>query len=266
VGVEPPAPELSVPELSVVVLCYGAEEDTPAVVEPLRELLEQAAVDYELVLVANAWPGRGDRTPAVAAALAHDREQLRVVAREKLGGMGWDMRSGLEAARGEFLVVIDGDGQVPVQYALDVYRTLTDTGADIVKGRRYERGDGGLRRLNSFCFNLLFRAVFGTRGLWDVNGRPKGFTRDAWEQLDLRTDDWFTDAEITLKAHRLGLSIVELPVVFLSLETRPSFVGLGTAREFLANMVRWRTGRHPALTARPLPRAAVKPRAGAGRP
>jgi glycosyltransferase involved in cell wall biosynthesis len=238
------------PELSVVVLCYRAEEHTAAVVEPLHRLLEESGVAFALVLVANAWPGRADTTPEHARALAGRLPRTLVVAREKAGDMGWDMRSGLEAASGDQLVVIDGDGQVPVEYALEVHRELVRTGADVVKGRRYLREDGTIRTLNSLVFNVLFVLLFGTFRLWDVNGRPKGFTRAAWERLDLRTDDWFTDSEILLEARRHGLRVHELHVHFLENPARGSFVHVGTVFEFLRNMLLWRLGAHPAQRAK----------------
>ncbi|MFN2470698.1 MAG: glycosyltransferase family 2 protein [Gaiellaceae bacterium] len=244
------------PELSVVVLAYRSQEHAPAVVVPLYELLEAASVAYELILVANFWSPE-DRTPAVVAELARGRDTIRTIAEPKQGDMGWDMRSGLRAARGCYLVVIDGDGQVPVEYALEAYRQLAETGAPIVKGRRFLREDGSIRTVASLGFNLLFRLLFRTRGLWDVNGRPKGMTREAYQRLDLRTGDWFTDAEILLKARRLGLVVREFPVRFLENPARGSFVGPGTVWEFLRNMAQARLGLHPALRERPPGRSAA---------
>jgi hypothetical protein len=229
----------------VIVLCYQAGEQARNVVVPLYEELERQTAPYELILVANHWDGF-DSTPAVASDLARSRETIRVVAARKQGAMGWDMRSGLRAARGSYLVVIDGDGQVPVRYALDVYKALKKSGAAIVKGRRFVREDGSVRSITSLGYNLLFRLVFGTRGLWDINGRPKGLTRAAYERLGLSTDDWFTDAEMLLKARQQGMRIVEVPVRFLRNEVRGSFVGADTVWEFLRNMALWRLGRHPA--------------------
>jgi glycosyltransferase involved in cell wall biosynthesis len=164
--------------------------------------------------------------------------------------MGWDLRAGLERARGDYLVYLDGDGQVPPDGALKVFRRLRETGADVVKGRRGVREDGSVRTLTSLGFNALFRLLFRTRPLWDVNGQPKGMRRAAYERLDLRTDDWFTDAEIILKARAAGFEIVEVPVRFLPRKRSSSLVGFGTVWEFVVNMLRWRLGRHPALTAR----------------
>jgi cellulose synthase/poly-beta-1,6-N-acetylglucosamine synthase-like glycosyltransferase len=236
------------PELSVIVLCYRAEEQARNVVLPLYEQLEQQPVPYELILVANYWDA-SDSTPEVAADLARSRETVRVVSMRKAGAMGWDMRSGLHEARGSYLVVIDGDGQVPVQYALEAYRVLKESGAAIVKGRRFLREDGTVRSLTSLGYNLSFRLLFRTQGLWDINGRPKGLTRTAYERLALTTDDWFTDAEMLLKARRQGVRVVEFPVRFLRNEVRGSFVGLDTVWEFVRNMILWRAGRHPAQRA-----------------
>ena len=234
------------PDLSVVLLCYGAGERLTDVAEPLWEQLEASEVPYELVLVANYWPGEDDVTPDEAWLFATVHDNVEAVAEPKRGDMGWDFRTGLEVARGDYLVVIDGDGQVPVRYALEIYRRLLETGADVAKGRRFIREDGSIRSLTSIGFNVLFRLLFRTRKIWDVNGRPKGFTRAAYERLDLRTDDWFTDAEILLKAQALGLEVVELPVRFLQHPAQASTVGPGTVWEFLVNMARWRLRRHPA--------------------
>lgn len=222
------------------MLCYRAGESIGRVIEPLHELLEDSGIAYELVLVANFWPDEDDSTPAIVERFSRERRNARVVAQPKGGGMGWDMRSGLDAARGAYLVVMDGDAQNPVEDALRLYRTMLETGADVTKGRRVSRGDGLYRRVVSFVFNVLFRALFETRGLWDVNGKPKGLTRAAYTGMQLRSDDWFIDAEIVLAARRLGLRVVEVPVVFRRNDERASFVRVSAIGEFAVNMARQR--------------------------
>ena len=228
------------PQLSAVVLGYRSGAALNTVAEPLLALLDGSDLDYELVLVANYWPGSRDETPEVAQGLAEGRPRVRVVAEPKRGGMGWDMRSGLEATRGDVLIVLDGDAQNPIQDVLRMYHALLDSGADVVKGRRTLRLDGVYRRVISIVYNVAFRLTFGTRGLWDINGKPKAMTRRAYEVLDLRSDDWFVDAEIVLNARERGLRIVELPVTFRRNEQRESFVRFGAIFEFAANMLRRR--------------------------
>jgi glycosyltransferase involved in cell wall biosynthesis len=231
------------PSLTAIVLCYRAEESIRHVIDPLYKHLQESGVPFELVLVSNYERDREDRTPAIVRDFAAEHENVRTVIEPKAGAMGWDMRSGLDAATGDCLVVIDGDSQNPVEDVLRMYQEMLRTGADVMKGRRIARFDGPYRRVVSGGYNALFVALFRTRGLWDINGKPKGMTRAAYEQLNLSSDDWFIDAEIILAARRAGLRIVEMPVIFNRNEERASFVKPGAILEFLRNMVRTRAGR-----------------------
>jgi glycosyltransferase involved in cell wall biosynthesis len=228
------------PTLSAIVLCYRAGATIVRVLEPLYDLLEREGIDFELVCVANYWPQIPDDTPALVQQFGQARQLVTVVADEKHGAMGWDMRAGLSAARGEHLVVIDGDAQNPVEDVLRMYRRLIESGADVGKGRRTNRADGLYRRVISWGFNLSFRVLFGTAELRDINGKPKGLTRSAYEQMHLRSDDWFIDAEIVLEARRHGMRMVEIPVVFLENPERSSFVRFRSVWEFARHMVRYR--------------------------
>jgi glycosyltransferase involved in cell wall biosynthesis len=228
------------PVLSAIVLCYRAGESIRLVIDPLYEQLEDAGAPCELVLVANYNAGQDDPTPDIVRRWASEREHVTVVAEVKQGAMGWDMRSGFAAARGNYLLVIDGDAQNPPEDLFEMYRRMKANRADVMKGRRIARFDGPYRRIVSSCYNLLFMLLFRTRGLWDINGKPKGLTRAAYEQLDLKSDDWFIDAEIVLEAQRQGLRIIEMPVIFRRNDERASFVRLSAIWEFIENMARTR--------------------------
>jgi glycosyltransferase involved in cell wall biosynthesis len=229
--------------LSAIVLCYEAREAIHRVIDPLYEQLEAAGIPYELVLVANQWPGKPDPTGRIVEEWASVRDTVVCVIEEKQGAMGWDMRSGFAAARGDYLIVIDGDAQNPVDDLLKMYRRMTATGVDVMKGRRIARFDGPVRRAVSGVYNLAFAVLFRTRGIWDINGKPKGLTRAAYRALNLQSDDWFIDAEIVLSARRRGLTVAEMPVVFHRNEERASFVGWSAIVEFIRNMARQRSRR-----------------------
>jgi glycosyltransferase involved in cell wall biosynthesis len=231
------------PDLSAIVLCYRAGDDLRHVIEPLYGDLEALGVPFEMVLVANYWAQDDDPTPGIVEEFARDHEAARPIIGPKGGGMGWDMRSGLDAARGEYMIVIDGDEQNPVEDVLAMYRQMKRRELDVMKGRRIARFDGYYRQFVSFAYNLIFLAMFGTRGLWDINGKPKGLTRSSYERMDLTSDGWFIDAEMVLEALRLGLRLDELPVVFRHNIDRSSMVGAHAVGEFARNMVKYRLGR-----------------------
>jgi glycosyltransferase involved in cell wall biosynthesis len=230
------------PVLSAIVLCYRAGDSIGLVIDPLYEQLQDDGVPFELVLVANYHEDQDDPTPEIVKRWAAEREHVTVVAEPKQGAMGWDMRSGFAAARGDYLLVIDGDAQNPPEDLAEMYRRMKANRADVMKGRRIARFDGPYRRVVSGGFNLLFLLLFRTRGLWDINGKPKGLTRAAYEQLELKADDWFIDAEIVLEARRKGLRVIEMPVIFRRNDERASFVRVSAIWEFLKNMARSRFG------------------------
>jgi glycosyltransferase involved in cell wall biosynthesis len=236
----PPA-EASPPDLSVVILCYRAEERVRPFVEQTRAVLRDAGIEeYELILVGNYIEGSPDRTPRIVADLAAADPRVRHVARPKAGMMGWDMRCGLEMARGRHVAVIDGDGQMPVEDLVRVYRVIRVDDLDLVKTYRLRRGDGRRRRALSFFYNLLFAVLFPGTFSRDVNSKPKILTREAYESLALESDDWFIDAEIIIQARDRGLRIGEIPTSFHGLGGRRSFVRPAAVLEFVKNLALYR--------------------------
>jgi len=233
------------PRLSAIVLGYRAEAALAPVVAALTRELEEVGEPFEIVLVVNYDADSLDRTPEIGERLSHADARVRLVARRKEGGMGWDVRSGLAAATGRFLVIIDGDGQNSPRDVVRAYRLLAEGRCDVVKGRRVQRHDGLYRLVLSAAYNLGFAVIFGTRGLWDINGKPKGMTRAACERLNLRSDDWFLDAELVLAARREQLRVGEIPVEFGPSTARPSFVRAGAILEFVRHMFNYRLRGRP---------------------
>ncbi len=226
-------------ELSVVILGYREEDRLSAFVAALESQVVTLSVSYELVLVANYWPGTGDRTPQVAAQMAQHNARLKVIAKPKAGAMGWDMRCGLDAARGKVLAVIDGDGQFHANDIVKLYRELRRDHLDLCQTYRTERRDRWERKIVSKLYNGLFRIIFPGVDLSDINSKPKMMTRELYDSLHLTSSDWFIDAEIIISARRLGCRIGQIPSIFEKKEGR-SYVGFSTLIEFIKNLVIFR--------------------------
>ena len=234
--------EMNVPELSVVVLCYHSADVVRHLISQVEGELDAAQIDYELVLVGNYLPGdTKDQTPTVLKAMASDKPRFVVVAKEKQGMMGWDMRSGLEAATGRHIAVIDGDGQMPMSDVIKVYRVLQVGKYDLVKTFRAQRQDGWYRRTISGIYNFLFRLMYPAAHVFrDINSKPKVMTRAAFQRMHLVSNDWFTDAEIMIEALRHDLAVGEVSTVFYKNERRGTFVPVSAIFEFLGNLIYYR--------------------------
>jgi len=231
---------IKISDISIVILCYRTEDFAYKFTEEIVYLLEKENVDYELVLVGNYMPGSGDRTPDIVKELAAKYPRVIAVVKPKEGMMGWDMRQGLEAANGRYIAIIDGDGQMPCEDLLKIYKMIKAEGFDLCKTYRIRREDGIYRRLLSDIYNLIFSVIFYPNPGRDVNSKPKIITRAVYDKLELTSDDWFIDAEIMIQAKRLGLKIGEIPTVFEKNIRRNSFVKIPTILEFIKNIIIYR--------------------------
>ena len=227
-------------ELSVVVLGYRAGEVLKIFVAQVIESLIRNNISYQLVLVGNYWPNTDDKTLEIIRELARVNKNIKPVIKEKEGGMGWDLRSGLEAADGKYIAFIDGDGQMPAEDVVKVYQKIKNSDLDLVKTCRYIRYDEKWRKAISFFYNLLFKVLFPGLNAKDINSKPKIFTKKFYDKMELKSDDWFADAEIMIEARRLKAKIGEVPTIFKKNEHRPSFVKFSAIFEFIKNFIIYR--------------------------
>ncbi|MBL7892793.1 MAG: glycosyltransferase family 2 protein [Bacteroidia bacterium] len=226
-------------ELSVVVLCYRAEEEIIPFVEKLKLLLEKLTDNFEIVLVGNYFPGTTDRTKEIVEELAKHDSRLKAITKPKKGMMGWDMLEGLKAAVGEYICVIDGDGQFPIESVEKCFITIKSQNLDLVKTYRKKRFDGPYRVLISKTYNFLFQLLFPSLASKDINSKPKIIRRVALNKMQLYSTDWFIDAEIMINVRRYKMKIAEFPIQFYDIK-RSSFVKIGAVFEFTKNLIVFR--------------------------
>ena len=228
------------PELSIVILCYRSEETIIGFSKEIKALATRLTNNYEIVLVGNYIEGSPDRTKEIVERIAGEDNVFRSLTKPKRGMMGWDMKEGLSHARGEFICVIDGDGQYPIESIAHCYSKIITGEFGLVKTYRQRRNDGGYRRLVSGIYNLVFSLLFPKVRSRDVNSKPKMFTRRLLDKLVLTSDDWFIDAEIMINTSRLGIEFYEFPIEFYKLDGRASFVKFSAIFEFLRNLLIYR--------------------------
>ncbi|GFP25038.1 hypothetical protein HKBW3S25_00488 [Candidatus Hakubella thermalkaliphila] len=222
--------------VSLVLPFYNEEASVAKVISDVHAALGKAGVSFEIIAVEN---GSRDATGEILAELEKQYKELRIVHVRVNQGFGYGIMQGLSVCAGDIVGFMPGDGQVDPSVVLEILQRMEDTGAEVGKARRVVHHDGWQRRFISRSYNLLMRFLFGLP-TDDTNGHPKLLTRRAYSAMHLRSHDSFLDAEILLKAQRLGVRVCEVNTKFHKRETGRSTVRLTTCVEFLCNLMQAR--------------------------
>jgi glycosyltransferase involved in cell wall biosynthesis len=192
-------------QLSVVIPVYNEEENVEPLIQEINAALEPLGKQYEVVVVDD---GSQDNTFPLLAQLHQNELHLRVVRLKRNFGQTAAMAAGLAHARGEVVVMMDGDGQndpgdIPALLA------ELDRGADLVSGWRYTRSDPWLsRRLPSMIANRLISWITRVK-LHDYGCTLKAMRKEVAKNLKLYGE---MHRFIPAIAYERGARVTELKV------------------------------------------------------
>ena len=146
------------PRLSVIVPFFNEEESIEPMYRSIVDALNPLDIFFEMVFVDD---GSRDKTLTHAVELARQDSRVRVVKFRRNYGQTPAMAAGIEHARGEILVTMDGDLQ---NDPADIENFLhkIEEGFDIVVGWRFNRQDKLIsRKIPSRIANWLIGKVTG---------------------------------------------------------------------------------------------------------
>jgi dolichol-phosphate mannosyltransferase len=143
--------ELSV---SIVVPCYNEQENIKALHERIADVMAQVTDDWELVFVDN---GSRDDSARTFSEVAAQDPHVTVLSLSRNFGSQAAYSSGIEYARGDAVICMDGDLQDPPEIIPELVSRWLE-GYEVVYGDRVRREAGlALRIANKIFYRLLRR-------------------------------------------------------------------------------------------------------------
>ena len=144
------------PRYSLIVPFYNEAGNVLPLLTSAIEILAPLNGGTEIILVND---GSSDRTADEIALVAARQPQCRVLTHAHNLGQDVALLAGLQTARGEFLLTMDGDGQNdPRDFPILLAPVETGT-LDVACGWRVNRHDSSLRRTMSLLGNAVRRRV-----------------------------------------------------------------------------------------------------------
>lgn len=201
------------PLLSLIIPAYNEGQRLPQTLPQVIDFIVAQSYPAEVLVVNN---NSQDNTRAIAQEFA-DELPFVFVLDEPTQGKGAAVRTGMIAAKGEYLFMADADLSMPIEEVSKFMPPKLD-GYDVAIASREIKGavrynEPVYRHLMGRIFNFIVK-VLAVPGYQDTQCGFKCFRRQvALDILDNQTiDGWAFDVELLYIAQQRGYRIVEVPV------------------------------------------------------
>jgi hypothetical protein len=194
------------PLVSVVIPCLNEAENIEFCVARALEVLAENAISGEVIVCDN---GSEDGSAELAEAAG------AVVVREPRRGYGRAYLSGFEAARGDYIVMVDAD--LTYDFA-EIPRFVgeLDRGAELVMGNRMENIEpGAMPWMNRYIGNPVlsgFLKLLYRTPVQDAHCGMRAVRRDVLPRLDLHSEGMEFASEMVIRASKAQIRVAEFPI------------------------------------------------------
>ena len=199
------------PGVTIVVPCFNEEESVAATVEQVSRALDAIELAGEMIFVND---GSHDATLSILEGEQVKNERLRVFSHGLNRGYGAALKTGIEDARYDRIVITDADGTYPSDRIPELVQLLEE--GDMAVGARIGQtgSDSWIRTLMKRLLLQFGRALSGA-DILDINSGLRAmrvrWVRQFWFMLP---DGFSFTTTITLAMHMSSLRVLYMPIQY----------------------------------------------------
>jgi glycosyltransferase involved in cell wall biosynthesis len=186
----------------------------------LKQIVEQVlttGIVQELVIVDD---GSTDGSRDIIAQWK-SHKVIRVILHEKNMGKGSAVRTGIEAATGDVLVIQDADLEYDPRDYPKLLQPIEEDRADVVYGSRFLGGPARKvyfwHRVGNMMLTLITNVLYNV-DLTDMETCYKCFRKEVVTGMKLRSRRFEFEPEITAKIAKRGWRVYEVPIAYYGRE------------------------------------------------
>ncbi len=202
--------------MSIVIPIYNEAATIGQVIAAV--LASDISLEKELVIVDDcSTDGTRDVLQEIERELKDAGVAVKLLFHDQNQGKGAALRTGLSQAGGDVVIVQDADLEYDPQDYPRLLQPILDGHADVVFGNRFH---GGPHRVLYFWhyqanrFLTFFCNLLTNLNLSDMEVGYKLFRRDVISRINLRSNRFGFEPEVTIKTARLGARIYEVPIAY----------------------------------------------------
>ena len=192
--------------LSIVLPCLNEAANVADAIRNAASAAAMGSAAYEIIVVDD---GSTDETAVIAAGFVEADARVRLVVHTRNRGYGDALRSGIHAAKHEWVLLADADRQFDLRELID-FVSVSDS-ADAIWGYRVVRRDALRRRAAGAWWNRLVRALYDLP-VRDVDCGFKLIRRDILTRFELRTGGAMISTELAVRCRAAGARFSEIGV------------------------------------------------------
>ena len=196
-------------KLSILVPCYN-EADT---ISELLQRLDALTIEHEIVVVDD---NSIDTTWTILQHEQQQRSHMQLIRHHDNLGKGAAVRTALASATGDIVLIQDADLEYNPQDYVNLLQPILENTADVVYGSRFLGRPVGMYFWNFVANKFLtwLTNVLFWSGLSDLQTCYKVMPTQLMRSLDLQSNDFRIETEITAKIIQHGHRIYEVPISY----------------------------------------------------
>ncbi|MBY0356612.1 MAG: glycosyltransferase family 2 protein [Candidatus Obscuribacterales bacterium] len=209
------------PELSVIIPAYNEESRLPATLASVCDFLGGRGRSFEVLVVDD---GSDDATTDMVMSYGQKHPEVRVLSYQPNRGKGYAVRTGIMAAKGDYLLIDDADGSSPIAEVERLEKAIAG-GADVAIGSRAKPDESrkvealAHRKFVGNTFNYIVQSLL-LPGILDTQCGFKLFKREIARDVFSvnRIDGFGFDVEVLHIARTRNYKIAEVAINWVNME------------------------------------------------
>jgi len=177
------------------------------IVEVIDTVEKELRYPYEIIIV------DGGSTDGTRKIVKNKNCKLIIETRR---GYGLALRLGMKQAKGNIMVMVDGDGTYELKHINIVLDRLIEKDAELCLATRMFDPNKAMGMMNfvgnkviTFCFNMLYK-----QNLSDSQSGYRAISKIAFDKIEFKEDDMAFATEMLVKFSQKKFKMVEIPTVY----------------------------------------------------